>query len=173
MVTRRAFTLVEIVVVVLILGIIATVAVPRVMRRTVSDGETALKQDLSTVRSAIERYASDHRGTFPGAVADGDGHKAGSEQAVKNQLMHYTNEFGAISKEKNPAYPFGPYLRGEFPRAPVGPRIDSDTLKVENAGHLLSGKDGSTAWRYDIATGELILNSTAMSSDGTTSYDAF
>ena len=87
--------------------------------------------------------------------------------------MYCTNEAGEISKEKNSAYPFGPYLRGEFPRAPVGPRADSDTLKVENIGHLLSGKDGSTAWCYDIITGEVILNSNALSSDGITPYDAF
>jgi len=170
--TRRAFTLVEIVVVVLILGIIATIAVPRVMRATVDDGETALKQDLATIRSAIERYASDHRGTFPGAEADGAGHKPGSELAFKNQLLHFSNQAGEVSKEKDPAFPFGPYLRGEFPRATAGPRADSDTVKMETAGHLLSGKDGSTAWRYDTATGEFILNSTARSADGT-SLDAY
>lgn len=170
--TRRAFTLVEIVVVVLILGIIATIAVPRVMRATINDGETALKQDLATIRSAIERYASDHRGTFPGAEGDGAGHKPASELAFKYQLLFYSNQAGEISKEKNPAFPFGPYLRGEFPRATVGSRADSDTVKMETAGHLLSGKDGSTAWRYDTATGEFILNSTSKSTEGNP-FDAY
>lgn len=170
---RSAFTLVELVVVVLILGIIATIAVPRVIRSTANAQESALKQDLSAIRSGIELYASDHNGSFPGAVADGLGNAAGSEDAFKNQLLYYTNVNGGVSQTKSSAHPFGPYLRRPFPKAPIGAHTGAATVKVENAGALLTGADGSTAWRYDYTTGEFILNSNAMSSDGATTFDKF
>jgi general secretion pathway protein G len=170
---RSAFTLVELVVVVLILGIIATIAVPRVIRSTANAQESALKQDLSAIRSGIELYASDHNGAFPGAVADGLGNAAGSEDAFKNQLLYYTNVNGAVSQTKSASHPFGPYLRRPFPKAPIGAHTGSSTVKVENAGALLTGSDGSTAWRYDYTTGEFILNSNATSSDGVTTFDKF
>lgn len=170
---RAAFTLVELVVVVLILGIIATVAVPRVIRSASNAQESALKQDLSAARSGIELYASDHNGVFPGAAADGLGNAAGSEEAFKNQLTYFTDVTGQVSQAKDSSYPLGPYLRRPFPSAPVGPNAGEVTVKMESAGTLLSGADESTAWRFDYSTGEFILNSNDMSSDGTTAYDKF
>lgn len=171
--TRNAFTLVELVVVVLILGIIAAVAVPRVIRSTSSAGESALKQDLAAIRSAIELYASDHGGIFPGANADGLGNNAGSEEAFKNQLTSYTKADGNASADKDPTFPFGPYLRKPFPKAPIGPNVGTDDVKIETTGVLLDGADETTAWRYDTTTGEFILNSNDVSSDGATNYDAY
>lgn len=170
---RNAFTLVELVVVVLILGIIAAVAVPRVMRSTASAGESALKQDLAAVRSAVELYASDHNGIFPGFLADGLGSTAGSEAAFKSQLTNYTKADGAASVDKDTTFPFGPYLRKPFPKAPAGPNIGEDTVKVETSGDLLSGADESTGWRYDATSGEFILNSDNPSSDTTTNFDEY
>lgn len=170
---RAAFTLVELVVVVLILGIIATVAVPRVIRSTANAQESALKQDLSAIRSGIELYASDHNGTFPGATADGLGNAAGSEAAFKNQLLYYTNVTGGVSQTKDAQYSHGPYLRRPFPAAPVGPKAGNADVKMESAGVLLTGADESTGWRFDYTTGEFILNSNDTSSDGTTTYDKF
>lgn len=170
---RDAFTLVELVVVVLILGIIATVAVPRVVRSATNASESALKQDLASVRSAIELYSSDHSGTFPGAAADGLGNAAGSELAFKNQLMNYSNAAGGVSVDRNTSYPLGPYLRKPFPSAPVGPNAGDDAVKIETSGVLLTGADESTGWRFDNSTGEFILNSDDTSSDGSTTFDQF
>lgn len=170
---RTAFTLVELVVVILILGIIASVAVPRVMRSTSNAGESALKQDLATLRSAIELYANDHGGVLPGAASDGGTGAAGSEEAFKNQLLHYTNAAGAFSADKTSAFPYGPYVRRPFPAAPAGPKSGNAAVKMETTGTLLTGADETTGWRYDTKTGEFILNSNDISSDGTTAYDKF
>ncbi len=65
---RKAFTLVELVVVVLIIGIIAAVAAPR-MFDTASDArQNSTRQSLVVLRSAIELYNAKNNG-YPTAAA--------------------------------------------------------------------------------------------------------
>ena len=65
---RKAFTLVELVVVVLIIGIIAAVAAPR-MFDTASDARTnSTRQSLVVLRSAIELYNAKNNGYPTAAV---------------------------------------------------------------------------------------------------------
>ncbi|XZE54708.1 type II secretion system protein [Planctomycetaceae bacterium SH139] len=61
---RRAFTLIEMVVVVLILGIVAAVAVPRMFNTADSAGENATRQQLALLRTSIELYRSTN-GAYP------------------------------------------------------------------------------------------------------------
>jgi len=56
---RRAFSLVELVVVVLIIGILAAVAAPKMFDTSTKARESATKASLSVVRNAIELYYSE------------------------------------------------------------------------------------------------------------------
>lgn len=53
---RRGFTLVELVIVVLILGILAAVAVPKVINNSQEAHDTAIAQTLASIREAIDLY---------------------------------------------------------------------------------------------------------------------
>jgi general secretion pathway protein G len=65
---RQGFTLVELVVVVMILGILAAVAAPKLLGTSGTATDNGLRQTLGVVRDAIERYAAENGGTFPGAT---------------------------------------------------------------------------------------------------------
>ena len=63
------FSLLELVIVVVIMGIIAAIAIPRMSRASKSAGEAAVESNLAVLQNAIEQYAAEHDGTYP-TVAD-------------------------------------------------------------------------------------------------------
>lgn len=67
--TQRGFTLLELMVVVTIVGILATLAEPAFQRTIVKAREAALKQNLWTLRDVLDQYRAD-RGTYPAALGD-------------------------------------------------------------------------------------------------------
>lgn len=67
-VRRAGFTLVELVVVVLIMGIIAAVALPKITANTTTAKTNSAKQSLNVVRNAIELYKADN-GAYPADAA--------------------------------------------------------------------------------------------------------
>ena len=56
---ERGFTLIELLIVMAIIGTLLSIAVPRYFRSVEHARETVLKQDLSILREAIDKYDSD------------------------------------------------------------------------------------------------------------------
>lgn len=65
MLNKKGFTLVELVIVILILGILAAVAVPKFFSTSDIATDNGLRTSLGTVRDAIQLYQAE-RGTLPG-----------------------------------------------------------------------------------------------------------
>ena len=61
---RRAFTLIEIMVVVVIMGVLAALVVPRLMGRTDDARILAARQDIATLMQALKLYRLDNQ-RFP------------------------------------------------------------------------------------------------------------
>jgi general secretion pathway protein G len=61
---NSGFTLIEMLVVMLVISMLLTIAVPRYLRALERSRETVLKQDLSTLRESIDKYYGD-TGKFP------------------------------------------------------------------------------------------------------------
>src|SRR5256885_10143298 len=70
--SNKGFTLVEILIVVIILGILAAIVIPQFTNASQDARKSSLVSQLQTIRSQIELYKLQHRDAWPtsdGAVA--------------------------------------------------------------------------------------------------------
>jgi len=146
---KRGFSLVELIIVIVILGVIAAIAVPRISRGAKGADESAVRQDLGILRTAIEMYAAEHSGKYPGAD--------GNESTLQNQLLKYSDKQGATSDTKTGNYIYGPYLRKQIPPLPVGPKAGYTAVKMVNTGPAVD-ETGDFGWIYNYAAGSIIAN---------------
>lgn len=65
----RGFTLIEMMIVVAIISILATMAVPGFQRQLVRAKETSLRRSLFVMRDTIDQHFADH-GRYPDALQD-------------------------------------------------------------------------------------------------------
>ncbi|MFZ1673105.1 MAG: prepilin-type N-terminal cleavage/methylation domain-containing protein, partial [Nitrospira sp.] len=66
---NRGFTLVELMMVVTIVGILATLAIPSFQRSVIKAREGTLKYDLATMRDVLDQYRAD-KGAYPSALGE-------------------------------------------------------------------------------------------------------
>lgn len=135
MVRARAFSLVELVIVTVIIGIIAAIAVPRFSRAAETARENALVADLSLLQSAIDRYTTEHSGLSPGHDAPGSPSSDGNDLIAR--LLGTTDDTGDVVSS---GY-LGPYLR----RMPDNPYSSLATVRI---GGAAAGAN-THGWRFD------------------------
>lgn len=67
---RRGFTLIEILIVVVILGILAAIVIPQFTNASQEAAESSVKSQLQTVRSQIELFRVRNNGNLPTEFTD-------------------------------------------------------------------------------------------------------
>ena len=65
----RAFTLVELLIVIVVLAVLAAIVIPKFADSGIRSKESSLRSDLSVVRNSIDMFKTD-TGAFPSALAD-------------------------------------------------------------------------------------------------------
>ncbi len=134
---KSGFTLVEILIVVVILGILAAIVIPQFTEAGEEARLSSLASDLQTMRGQLELYEIQHNDSYP------------AQGTFEDQMCNTTDINGntntPASKERTGLFVLGPYLQV----VPVNPFTNSNTVVGWGAG--VAGTDG---WEYNAATGE-------------------
>ena len=126
---RRGFTLIELVVVVLVMGILAAVAAPKMFDTASNAKINSTRQSLVVVRDAIELYKAQN-GSYPGA--------AGSGSALQNDLRNF--------------------LKGPFPKSSVPAATSDGAVRYVTTGTGTGSVSGTTDWAYNTLDGSFTIN---------------
>ena len=140
---RSAFTLIEVLIVVVIMAILAAAIVPQFTDSTKDAKASTAKFNLHTMRSQIQTYRSQHNGTSPsGTLAE---------------LLASTDSSGASGSGAN--FPYGPYLR----EVPANPYNNAKTVKViTNDPAQAADVTGSGGWLYNATSGNIWIDNSTL-----------
>lgn len=161
MASQKGFTLIEILIVVMVLGILAMIIVPQINVSTNDANQSALASNIMTLRNAIELYYHQHNNVYPGAVkTDGTASPTAAEAAAafEQQLTRYTEADGTVSNTRTADAQFGPYLKNGA--LPTNPFNQMATVLCDIATDDITSKtsDGTTGWKFYVITGNLMAN---------------
>jgi general secretion pathway protein G len=129
---RRAFTLVEILIVVIILGILAAIVIPQFTNASTDARKVNMTSQLQSLRTMVQLYRVHHRDNPPLLVSG-----AGWPLLTSKTLSDGTVDSAGM---------FGPYL----PSPPINPLTgSSDVVAAGSAPATTPG------WYYEESTGEI------------------
>jgi len=148
---KKGFTLVEILIVVIILGILAAIVIPQFTEASAEARVSNLMTNLQTIRSQLLLYKTQHIENYP-ADAAGEGHAE-----FEDEMTSFSDVNGATSATPDVNHPFGPYLQ----TVPVNPISGVNTVTVVQNGltvFVAPAADGG--WWFNTVTGEFRANLT-------------
>ena len=164
---KKAFTLVELMIIVAILGIIAAIALPQFQTHTQQAKESAAKESLRILRNAIELYSIQHNDVPPG-YPNGDVTAAPSVTVLVYQLCTATKATGEYAAVGTAGYDLGPYIP-KFPENPFNNLTSIDLLN--NIEDMPTGATGNFGWIYKPATKNIRLDWPGTDTDGQDYYN--
>ena len=132
---QSGFTLVEILIVVVILGILAAIVIPQFTEASTEAKTSSLCSDLQTARSQIELYKIQHNDALP---------TAGTAGFVL--AMTGTTDIAGSVATAGAADTYGPYLQ----KIPTNQFNNLDTVRIGAAPAPGTGLNG---WTFDSGTG--------------------
>lgn len=163
----RGFTLIEILVVVVLLGVIAGVVLPLIAGGAISARESALASDLQMLRRYVLIYKGQHKEVPPG-YPDGDATQAPTAGVFIDQMMLSSNSSGQTAAVGTPGFERGPYLM----KMPVNPLNNLDTIEVLAPGDSFPANgDDSHGWIYDPVLAQVRADCSGANDVGKLYYD--
>ena len=148
----KAFTLVEILIVVVILGIIAAIIVPQFVSAADDAKEASLLSTIKILRRQIALYRVEHNGNGPHV---GPPLPLVDIERLDSPFPRLT-ERTDIAGNLDPNGPYGPYINDW----PGNPFCEGPMARGVLVGHgAKPPRNGLTGWYYDLDTGIISANS--------------
>ena len=141
---NKGFTLVEILIVVVILGILAAIVIPQFTDASTQSKVSSCQTTLTTLRSQIELYKIQHNDVPPVFAT------------FEAQMTTYSDATGATVAAKDATHPFGPYIQ----MVPINPWNNSVTIGAADAAGV--------GWVYDDLTGDIHIGITDLAATNAT-----
>ncbi|MGH7215548.1 MAG: type II secretion system protein [Tepidisphaeraceae bacterium] len=160
------FTLIEILIVVVILGILASVVIPQFSNASHEARENTLKDELRYLRTQITVFRAQHRDLSPG-YPGGSPSATPTEAAFLDHMTKYSNEDCSTSATPAATHPFGPYLS----KMPKNPMTEKGAVKISSANPLVVDDPDHYGWVYNPQTVEIIANIAGNDASGTPYVD--
>ena len=154
--SKKGFTLVEILIVVIILGILAAIVIPQFTQASTEARISNLRTNLQTIRSQLLLYKTQHTENYPDAT-------------FVTQMTKYTSAAGTTSTTPSSSYPYGPYLQ----TIPVNPFSGSATVRIVTGASTVFSATADGGWWFNSTTGEFRADLTASDTNKTSDGTAF
>lgn len=157
LINKRGFTLIEILIVIIVLGILAMIIVPQITISTEDAKISTVQSDLSSIRSSIEMYYAQHGNNYPGMTksADGTGNTDEAEAALSmiKQLTQYTDQNGQANPFKDGTFRYGPYFKGLA--LPMNPFNEVSSVVCDATTDITKARaaDSTYGWKFHFVTG--------------------
>lgn len=166
---KRGFTLVEILIVVVILGILAAIVIPQFTQASTEAKTNSLSSDLQSLRSQIELFKVQHTDMAPGNTRDpATGTVTADVALFANQMVYVTDGDGNVNAPPSKVratgagavFIYGPYLE----RIPANPFSDLTSIGAV-VDHTAAGS-GTNGWDYVPGTGEIYAGDALSTPEG-------
>ena len=139
---RSAFTLIEVLIVVVIMAILAATIIPQFTDSTKDAKTSTAKMNVATLRSQIQLYRTQHAGLNP--------------TAALIELTQVTDINGV--QGTGPTFVYGPYLR----QVPTNPFTNLNTVTTTTSDPLTTAPAGTGGWIYNVTTGNVWLDNATL-----------
>lgn len=150
--SKKGFTLIELMVVIVIIGILVAIALPNFISAQDRAKLSSVKSNAHTLQTMAETYAVDWGGVYPEKIGSGTGDGLMTEAITKNYVKKFKNPFTSLE----------------------GPNLSYMADEISDEGTISNGKSsGVKAGALDFVGGSVGYDSIESAPSGSGVYNKY